>query len=185
MRTTSSGNHTPLEIAKTFRYSHLYEILAPVIRHPVPAKTLITLENALHELIEHEIHAAGLHVSVFFLSQRLHADNFELTGYLSLHHPVPRVICDDGNDLSCDILPNRRGGGAHSGESGMGPIHLFSAHGKLTNPTCSQGFFIQLDGRELVVRSCHENRKFRISEEGHVKRIEEGIVIGQPNIEGL
>jgi len=70
----------------------------------------------------------------------------------------------------------------------MGPIHLFSAHGKLTTPMCSQGFFIHLDGRELVVRSCHENRKFRISEEGHVKRIEEGIVIGQPNqfqIEGL
>lgn len=44
---------------------------------------------------------------------------------------------------------------------------------------CSQGFFIRLDDRELVVRSCYDDRKFRISPDGCVTRIEEAFVIGQ------
>jgi hypothetical protein len=43
-----------------------------------------------------------------------------------------------------------------------------------------QGFYIHLDGCELLVKSCHHDRKFRISHEGHVKEIEEAFVIGQP-----
>ena len=63
MRTIAYIDETPLEIAKKFRHRHLYNILAPVILHPLPENILITLENALHELINREIEAAGLTVN--------------------------------------------------------------------------------------------------------------------------
>jgi hypothetical protein len=57
---------------------------------------------------------------------------------------------------------------------------IVSAVTNTENSMYSQGFFIRLDDKELVVRSCYGNRKFRISQDGCVTRIEEAFVIGQP-----
>ena len=40
----------------------------------------------------------------------------------------------------------------------------------------AQGFYIRLDGRELLVRSCFGDRKFRVPQEGKIREIEEAVV---------
>lgn len=42
---------TPLDLARSAGWEHLYDALAPVIRHTVPAKMLDELQRRLHELI--------------------------------------------------------------------------------------------------------------------------------------
>lgn len=44
---------TPLDIARSAGFDHLYEVLSPVIRHTITPKTLSGLERKLHELIRH------------------------------------------------------------------------------------------------------------------------------------
>jgi hypothetical protein len=39
-----------------------------------------------------------------------------------------------------------------------------------------KGFLIRLDNQELLVRSCYGDRKFRISQEGETRLIEEAVV---------
>ncbi|KAK7018254.1 hypothetical protein R3P38DRAFT_2981939 [Favolaschia claudopus] len=51
---TIETNEIPLDIARKFQHAHLYDLLAPVIRHPVPAKTMLRLEAGLHEIIQSE-----------------------------------------------------------------------------------------------------------------------------------
>ncbi|RHZ66867.1 uncharacterized protein CDV56_105112 [Aspergillus thermomutatus] len=46
---------TAVEIAREVGYSDLWDILTPVIRHFVPARVLIDLEQKLHELIHTEL----------------------------------------------------------------------------------------------------------------------------------
>ncbi|KAK5941952.1 hypothetical protein PMZ80_005903 [Knufia obscura] len=50
---------TPLELAHEFEASELYDILSPVIRHPVPTETLALLETQFHSLIRADL---GAHV---------------------------------------------------------------------------------------------------------------------------
>ena len=45
------------------RWNHLYGILSPIIRHPVPPKVLVALQDALHQLIDSETKKAGVNVS--------------------------------------------------------------------------------------------------------------------------
>ena len=45
---------TPLDVARSSGFEHLYEILSPVIKHTVPPKTLVVLEQKLHDLILRE-----------------------------------------------------------------------------------------------------------------------------------
>lgn len=46
---------TPVEMARYLGYSHMYEILSPVIRHNLPARTLETLQTKFHALIHEEL----------------------------------------------------------------------------------------------------------------------------------
>ncbi|KAK7017728.1 hypothetical protein R3P38DRAFT_2985123 [Favolaschia claudopus] len=52
---TIETDETPLDIARKFQHAHLYDLLAPVIRHPIPAKTMLRLEAGLHEIIQSEL----------------------------------------------------------------------------------------------------------------------------------
>lgn len=55
---------TPLDIARSAGFDHLYEVLSPVIRHTVAPQTILGLERKIHELIRHneavESRLAGL-----------------------------------------------------------------------------------------------------------------------------
>ena len=46
---------TPLELAREFEASELFDILSPIIRHPVPAATLTALEAQFHSLIQADL----------------------------------------------------------------------------------------------------------------------------------
>ena len=48
-----SEDMTPLDIARSAGFDHLYEVLSPVLRHTIKPKTLSGLERKLHELIRH------------------------------------------------------------------------------------------------------------------------------------
>lgn len=46
---------TAADIAHELSFSHLYGILAPVIRHHIPARTLVDLQDQFHRLIRAEL----------------------------------------------------------------------------------------------------------------------------------
>ena len=46
---------TPLELAQELGYESLYNILSPIIRQPVPAKTLEVLQEKFHVLITDDL----------------------------------------------------------------------------------------------------------------------------------
>ncbi|KAJ9136861.1 hypothetical protein NKR23_g9467 [Pleurostoma richardsiae] len=48
---TSLKDSTPLDIAKDHEWEHLYDLLSPVVRRPVSHKTIMSLQNQLHDLI--------------------------------------------------------------------------------------------------------------------------------------
>ena len=48
---------TPLDIARSAGFEHLYEILSPLIKHTIPFVTILALEQQLHILIQHEAEA--------------------------------------------------------------------------------------------------------------------------------
>ena len=51
-RTVGNGEHqTPLEIARKYGWTHLYDLLRPVITHPVNFPTLQRLQDQLHHPI--------------------------------------------------------------------------------------------------------------------------------------
>jgi hypothetical protein len=66
---TTLPDLTPLDIARQFRHIHLYDILAPVIRHPLPSKTILKLEESLHNVIQTEckLNAEGVEVRYLHL----------------------------------------------------------------------------------------------------------------------
>ena len=47
-------DQTPLDVARSAGFEHLYEILSPVIRHTIPFKTMFALEQQLHTLVRRE-----------------------------------------------------------------------------------------------------------------------------------
>ncbi|KAL9116920.1 MAG: hypothetical protein Q9187_006550 [Circinaria calcarea] len=55
---------TPLDIARSAGFDHLYEVLSPVLRHTLASRTIYGLERKLYELIRHneavESRLAGL-----------------------------------------------------------------------------------------------------------------------------
>ncbi len=51
VRTIRHYDFTPLELAQDLGWDHLYRVLAPVIRHPVPADILQALQERLHRRI--------------------------------------------------------------------------------------------------------------------------------------
>jgi hypothetical protein len=59
---------TAVEIAREVGYSDLWEILTPVIRHFVPARVLMDLEQKFHELIHAEL-AGFAHLKYLRLPQ--------------------------------------------------------------------------------------------------------------------
>jgi len=59
---------TAVEIARELGYSDLWEILTPVIRHFVPARILMNLEQKFHELIHAEL-AGFAHLKYLRLPQ--------------------------------------------------------------------------------------------------------------------
>lgn len=46
---------TPVEMARYLGYSHMYDILSPVIRHNLPAWTLEALQAKFHGIIRGEL----------------------------------------------------------------------------------------------------------------------------------
>lgn len=46
---------TPAAIARELGYSHLFDILAPVMRHYIPANDLINLQSHFHDLIRQDM----------------------------------------------------------------------------------------------------------------------------------
>ena len=46
---------TAVELAREFQAVELYEVLSPVIRHPLPNATLNALERFFHELIGRDL----------------------------------------------------------------------------------------------------------------------------------
>ena len=46
---------TSLELARYFGYSHMYDILSPMIRSAIPYRSLQLLEEQLHALIRDEL----------------------------------------------------------------------------------------------------------------------------------
>jgi hypothetical protein len=50
---------TPIEIARELGYDDIYSILAPVVRHALPAVTLTFLQAKFHELLQAELEECG------------------------------------------------------------------------------------------------------------------------------
>ena len=48
---------TPLDLARSVGYEHLYEVLSPVSRHTILPSTILALQQQLHLLIRHEAKA--------------------------------------------------------------------------------------------------------------------------------
>lgn len=46
---------TALELARLFGYTHMYDILSPIVRHAIPHKTLKLVQQQFHTLIKHEL----------------------------------------------------------------------------------------------------------------------------------
>lgn len=46
---------TALELARQFGYTQMYDILSPVVRHPIPLQTLQLLQEQFHGLIKQEL----------------------------------------------------------------------------------------------------------------------------------
>ena len=70
---------TAVELAREFQAVELYEVLSPVIYHPLPNTTLNALERLFHELIERD------------LGERVHAERMYLPVLepLTEHESVP------------------------------------------------------------------------------------------------
>ena len=46
---------TPLELARELGFSYLYDMLAPVVRNPIPSETLMRLQAQFHDIIRHDL----------------------------------------------------------------------------------------------------------------------------------
>ncbi|KAJ7879414.1 hypothetical protein B0H13DRAFT_2543655 [Mycena leptocephala] len=132
---TIESDDTPLDIARKFRHTHLYDILAPVIRHPLPNKTILQLEKSLHDIIQAECES--------------NEEDIERMGKSATRYPEVTVLTEM-----------------------VIPLIWFPINEEDVNP---RGFFIRLDGREIVVKSPYD-RQFRISANGTVRKIAEAVV---------
>ncbi|KAJ7462966.1 hypothetical protein FB451DRAFT_1266453 [Mycena latifolia] len=110
---TIESDDTPLDIARGGRHTHLYDILAPVIRHPLPSKTILKVEESLHDIIRAECESNG--------------DDIELMRKSATRYPEVTVLTEM-----------------------VTPLIWFPINEEAVNP---RGFFIRLDGREIVVKS--------------------------------
>ena len=59
-------NMTPLDIAREHRFSSLYKILTPVIKHYIPPQDLVDLEKEFHKLLKDN--------RIDFTTYKLHGD---------------------------------------------------------------------------------------------------------------
>ncbi|KAJ7437391.1 hypothetical protein FB451DRAFT_1305653 [Mycena latifolia] len=133
---TIKSDDTPLDLARGARHTHLYEILAPVIRHPLPSKTILKLEESLHNIIRAECESNG--------------DDIERMRKSATRYPEVIVLTEM-----------------------VIPLIWFPINEEAVNP---RGFFIRLDGREIVVKSPY-GRQFRISAIGTVREIAEAVIL--------
>ncbi|KAJ7814550.1 hypothetical protein B0H14DRAFT_3747511 [Mycena olivaceomarginata] len=131
---TTLPDLTPLDIARQFRHIHLYDILAPVIRHPLPSKTILKLEESLHNVIQTEC--------------KLNAEAVEM-GKSATRYPEVTVLTEM-----------------------VIPLIWFP----INEDVNTMGFFIRLDGREIVVKSPY-GQQFRIFADGTVSKIEEAVIL--------
>lgn len=143
-------NLTAAEIARDLGYSHLYNILSPLIRHNVPSKALEVLQNRFHELIRdqlgHEVTSEHLYLPELVPLTELEIP--EMWFPLRSNSQTLRV-----RDLA---------------------LHFVSL---LTE---SQGYMYRLDGRQLVVKSYGistptSTQAYRITEQD-AQEIEDAIV---------
>ncbi len=141
---------TPIEMARELGYSHMFDVLSPVVRHNIPPKTLDSLQQKLHGLIARDLESRdeGKHL---WLPELVVLTELELPEmWFPISSPEakdPMVVQLSHNVCSIYML-----------------IIL-------------QGYVYRLDGRELLVKSSgvdesHGSREYRISEEG-VFEIEE------------
>ncbi|KAJ7310631.1 hypothetical protein DFH08DRAFT_898644 [Mycena albidolilacea] len=131
---TIKSDLTPLDIARQFRHIHLYDILAPVIRHPLPSKTILKLEESLNNVIQTEC--------------KLNDDGVEM-GKSATRYPEVTVLTEM-----------------------VIPLIWFP----INEDVNTRGFFIRLDGREIVVKSPY-GQQFRIFADGTASKIEEAVIL--------
>ncbi|KAJ7041809.1 hypothetical protein C8F04DRAFT_1078810 [Mycena alexandri] len=133
---TIKSDLTPLDIARQFQHAHLYNILAPVIHHPLPSKTILNLEQSLHQVIQTECN--------------LNDEDVEWMHKSATRYPEVTLLTEM-----------------------VIPLIWFPINEEDVN---TRGFFIRLDGREIVVKSPY-GRQFRISANGTPEEIEEAIIL--------
>ncbi|KAJ7208871.1 hypothetical protein GGX14DRAFT_364991 [Mycena pura] len=133
---TINKDDTPLDIARKSHHTHLYDILAPVIRHPLPGKTILILEKSLHEVIQAEC--------------KTNNEDFGRMHKSATRYPEVAVLTEMAT-----------------------PLIWFPLDEEDVN---SRGFFIRLDGREIVVKSPY-GQQFRISENGAVAKIADAVIL--------
>lgn len=94
---TINSDDTALDIARQFRYTHLYDILAPVIRHPLSSTTILKLEKSLHDLIATECDSNEQYAEArdLRLSLRKNAKTLgtRFSGWPDPRHDIRKLLC--------------------------------------------------------------------------------------------
>jgi hypothetical protein len=144
---------TPVEMARALGFSGLSEILSPVIRHNIPARTLNTLESNFHDIIRGDL---GDSVT------KTHLRLPELIVLTELKVPFMQFLLHSADGIKLKVV-----------------LSLVDSNGR-NKLIMLQGYYYLLDGRELLVKSfgTHESgrsQQYRISEKG-VIQIEEAVV---------
>ena len=148
----SHSDLTPIEMARELGYSHMFDVLSPVIRHNIPARTLDSLQRKLHGLITRDL---GSRDEGKFLR-------------------LPELVVLTELELPEMWFPI-------SSPEAKDPMVIQLSHKVCSIYTLimPQSYVYRLDGRELLVKSFavdefHGSKEYRISE-GGVFEIEEAV----------
>ncbi|KAI9697798.1 MAG: hypothetical protein M1836_004474 [Candelina mexicana] len=135
IRTIRGEDITPLEMAQKHGHTHLFDILAPVIRHTIPLKVMLSLQENLH-------------------SRMWKSMDEEEKAHFKLRLPDISVLTElEVPDMWFPVDPERT----------------------------DRGFYISLDGREIVLSSVRAGRPiklFRITDHD-VHRIQEAVLLSR------
>ena len=136
-------------MAQQLGYSHMFDILSPVIRHNIPARTLDSLQQKFHDLIARDL------------------EGWPEQKYLRF----PELVVLTELELPAMFFP--------IGSPDMKDLVVVQVTRNVRPMAVLinfQGYDYRLDGRELLVKSYgvadHHSREYRISERG-ILEIEE------------